>query len=75
VIRRGLHHERPVVLAPALAVPVETRREQLVVELRQLESDWQGRSVAESDYRAARRAILEELRRISRQLRGVGEDE
>jgi 5-hydroxyisourate hydrolase-like protein (transthyretin family) len=75
IVRRGLHRPRPIVLAPAAALPLAERRDELTQQLRELESDWQEQHVDEPAYRASRRAILEELRSISRQYRGIGDDE
>ncbi|MEX2314939.1 MAG: hypothetical protein WD628_04415 [Thermomicrobiales bacterium] len=75
VVSRGLHRPRPVVLAPAAAAPLDVRRERLSVELRLLEDSWQAAEIDEESYRTGRRAILEDLRSISRQYRGLGDDE
>jgi hypothetical protein len=75
VVSRGLHKPRPVVLAPAASAPLDQRRELLSGELRDLEVSWQAGEVDEAAYRTSRRAILEDLRSISRQYRGLGDDE
>lgn len=75
VVSRGLHKPRPVVLAPAAAAPLDVRREQLSTELRELQARWEAGDVDEQTYQTSRRTILEDLRRISRQYRGLGEDE
>jgi hypothetical protein len=75
VVRRGLHHPRPIVVAPELAVPLETRREELANELRELEATHEQGGLDQTSYRVERRRILEELRGISRQMRGLGDDE
>ncbi|HEX5166643.1 MAG TPA: hypothetical protein VFV93_14665 [Thermomicrobiales bacterium] len=75
VVSRGLHKPRPVVLAPAASAPLDQRRELLSSELRDLEAAWQAGELEEPAYRASRRAILEDLRSISRQYRGLGDDE
>ena len=75
VVSRGLHKDRPVVLAPAAAAPLDERREQLSNELRQLEARWNDGEVDADTYASSRRGILEDLRRISRQYRGLGDDE
>lgn len=75
VVSRGVHRARPVVLTPAAAAPLDVRREQLSSDLRQLEAAWQAGDVSEATYRSERRLILEDLRRISRQYRGLGDDE
>jgi hypothetical protein len=75
VVKRGLHRPRPVVVAPAVAVSLDTRRGELTDELRRLEAAWQAGSMEEPAYRTDRRAILEELRAISRRYRGLGDDE
>jgi hypothetical protein len=75
VYSRGLYKQRPVTLSPAAAGPLDVRREQLSTELRGLEDDWQAGKLDEPTYRSSRRAILDDLRRISRQYRGLGDDE
>ncbi len=75
VVSRGLHKARPIVIAPAAATPLDERREQLSFELRRLEATWQAGEIDAESYTTSRRAILEDLRRISRQYRGLGEDE
>jgi hypothetical protein len=75
IVTRGLHKPRPVVLAPAAAAPLDERREQLSTDLRQLEARWNNGEIDEATYKASRRDILEDLRRISRQYRGLGDDE
>jgi hypothetical protein len=75
IVSRGLHKPRPLVLAPAASAPLDVRREQLSAELRHLEVRWQAAEIDEDTYRTSRRAILEDLRRISRQYRGLGDDE
>jgi hypothetical protein len=75
VYRRGLHRPRPVTLAPAAAGSLDARREELSTELRALEDAWQAGTLDAAAYRAARRHILEGLRSISRQYRGLGDDE
>ncbi|MDQ3549725.1 MAG: hypothetical protein M3439_13005, partial [Chloroflexota bacterium] len=75
VVSRGLHKARPIVIAPAAAAPLDERREQLSFELRRLEATWQAGEIDAESYTTSRRAILEDLRRISRQYRGLGDDE
>lgn len=75
VVKRGIHKPRPVVLAPAAAAPLAERRDQLSTDLRELESRWNDGEIDEATYKASRRGILEDLRRISRQYRGLGDDE
>ncbi len=75
VVSRGLHKPRPVVLAPAAAAPLDERRESLSSDLRRLEARWNAGEIDEGAYSASRRRILEDLRRISRQYRGLGDDE
>ena len=75
VYSRGLHKQRPVVLAPAAAAPLDVRREQLSTDLRDLEARWQAGDLDEATYRTTRHTILDDLRRISRQYRGLGDDE
>jgi hypothetical protein len=73
--RKDLLRPRPVTLAPAVAAPLEQRRESLSEQLRSLESEWSTGAIDEQTYRGDRRAILLQLRSISRQMRGVGDDE
>ncbi len=75
VVSRGLHKPRPVTLAPAAAAPLDERRETLSTELRDLEARWNAGEIDVDEYQTSRRAILEDLRRISRQYRGLGDDE
>jgi hypothetical protein len=75
VMRRGLYRPRPVVLQPQIAVPLEERRVELAEQLRALENDHALGRVAGRPYEDERRAILEQLRHLSRQARGIGTDE
>lgn len=75
VVRRGLHRPRPIVLPATVAGPLDERRAALSAQLRELEDAWEEGVIDESDYRHARRTILEDLRQISRQYRGIGDDE
>ena len=75
VIKRGLYRPRPVVLQPHIAVPLEERRAELAEQLRALENEHTLGRVAGRAYEDERRAILEQLRHLSRQARGIGEDE
>lgn len=75
VVRRGLHRQRPVALSAQVAAPLDERRSELSAQLKELESRWSAGSVDEPEYRTERRMILEDLRRISRQHRGLGDDE
>jgi 5-hydroxyisourate hydrolase-like protein (transthyretin family) len=75
IVKRGLHQPRPVTLAPQAAAPLDVRRADLSAKLRDLEESWNAGEVEESAYRVSRKRILEELRLISRQYRGLGEDE
>jgi 5-hydroxyisourate hydrolase-like protein (transthyretin family) len=75
VMRRGLHRQRPVLLSAPVAAPLDERRAELSENLRDLEARWNAGDVEESQYRLARRMILEDLRKISRQYRGLGDDE
>jgi 5-hydroxyisourate hydrolase-like protein (transthyretin family) len=75
VMRRGLYRPRPVVLQPQIAVPLEERRVELAEQLRALENDHALGRVAGRPYEDERRAILEQLRHLSRQARGIGADE
>lgn len=75
VRRRGLHLPRPVTLTPAVNYSLESRRTILADELRNLEAQRHEAHIEEDAYRAQRRTILEELRGISRSMRGLGIDE
>lgn len=75
ITRRKLYQPRPVTVAPMLAETLDTRRAELTDELRALEAAHTSGNVDERDYQATRRQILEDLRRISRAMRGVGDDE
>lgn len=75
VLKRKLFLQRPVVLQPAVAATLEIRREQLVDELRELEGANTGGTLDPAQYQSLRRDILERLRLISRQQRGLGLDE
>ncbi|HUG15196.1 MAG TPA: hypothetical protein VMM78_09270 [Thermomicrobiales bacterium] len=75
VVRRGLHRRRPVVLQARVATPLDERRAELAEQLRALEALRLTGDIDEIEYRASRRPILEGLRIISRQYRGIGEDE
>lgn len=75
VLRRKLYVQRPVELQPALATSLESRREELVDELRELENANETGNLDGEQYQSMRREILERLRLISRQQRGVGLDE
>jgi len=75
VVSRGLHKARPVTIAPSSATPLDERRELLSTDLRELEATWQAGETDAETYTTSRRAILEDLRRISRQYRGLGDDE
>jgi hypothetical protein len=75
IVSRGLHKPRPVVLAPAAAAPLDVQRELLSNELRELQARWDTGELDEQTYQTSRRRILEDLRSISRQYRGLGDDE
>lgn len=75
VHRRRLYAVRPVALAPALAVSLDQRRDELTGQLRRLEFAHEDGSVDDGAYAEYRGVILEQLRLISRQQRGVGLDE
>ena len=75
VSRRKLYAPRPVVVAPVLAETLDARRAALTDELRGLEAAHAAGDVEEEAYRTSRRMILEDLRRISRSMRGIGDDE
>ena len=75
VMKRGLHRSRPVMLAPVLGAPLEERRAELAERLRTLEREHADGELDERTYAAERRGILEQLRQLSRQARGIGDDE
>lgn len=75
IVRRGLQKQRPVVIAQAPSATLDERRTELADHLRTLEARWSEGDLDESEYRLARTIILEDLRRISRQARGLGDDE
>jgi len=75
VSRRRLLAPRPVTVAPVLAETLDVRRAALTDELRGLEAAHAAGNVDELDYQRSRRLILEDLRRISRAMRGIGDDE
>lgn len=75
VTRRKLAAPRQVVVAPVLAETLDLRRVALTDELRGLEAAHAAGTVEDADYQRSRRLILEDLRRISRAMRGIGDDE
>ena len=75
VRRRGLHLPRPVVVTPAIETSLETRRADLAEALRVLEDDHTQGRIDDTTYASERRAILQDLRGISRAMRGLGEDD
>ena len=75
VRRRGLHLPRPVVVTPAIETSLESRRAELAEALRILEEDHTTARIDDTTYATERRAILQELRGISRAMRGLGEDD
>jgi hypothetical protein len=75
VSQRGLMRPRPVAVAPAAAATLQARRDELADELRFIEGQHAEQRIDEAAYQTERRAILEELRSISRQMRGIGDDE
>lgn len=75
VSRRKLYAPRPVTVAPVLAETLDARRAALTDELRGLEAAHAAGDIEEEAYRSSRRMILEDLRRISRSMRGIGDDE
>lgn len=75
VIKRRLYMPRPVVFQPEAAHALESRREELVDELRELETAHEAGGLDPTQYQSLRREILERLRLISRQQRGLGLDE
>ncbi|MEZ4572212.1 MAG: carboxypeptidase-like regulatory domain-containing protein [Thermomicrobiales bacterium] len=72
---RRLDRERPVVLVPHLATSLESRREDLIEQLRALETANQQGLVDEEEYPDYRRYVLEQIRQVNRQLRGEGVEE
>jgi len=75
VAKRGLVLPRPVAVAPAATAVLNARREELAAELHFIEDQHNEHQIDETAYRFERRAILEELRAISRQMRGLGDEE
>lgn len=75
VRRRRLYLPRPVTITPALGMTLEARREELAGELRRLEAERDDARIDETAYHSSRRSILEELRSISRSMRGLGADD
>ena len=75
IYRRRLYTIRPVALAPALAVSLDQRRDELTRQLQRLEIAYQDGGVDDQSYTEYRAVILEQLRLISRQQRGIGLDE
>jgi hypothetical protein len=75
VMRRGLYRPRPVQVAANAAAPLDVRRQQLSDNLRMLETIHQDGDIDDDAYRVQRRAILEELRSISRAMRGLGAED
>ncbi|RIK45926.1 MAG: hypothetical protein DCC58_04915 [Chloroflexi bacterium] len=71
---RGLQQPRPITVAASAAAPLAARREELVNQLRALEEAHTAGALDPNAYTHDRRAILVELRSISRQLRGIGDD-
>lgn len=69
---RRLYRERPLVLAPELAVSLESQRNDLIEQLQALETAHAGGMVDESHYSDYRRTVLEQLRLVNRQMRGEG---
>ena len=72
---RRLSAPRIVTVAPALADTLEARRAALTEELRGIEAAHTAGLVDSPEYQRSRRLILEDLRRISRAMRGIGDDE
>ena len=75
ISRRKLNEPRPVTVSPLIAETIDERREMLTAELRALEAAYASGEIDEATYAPSRRAILEDLRRISRAMRGIGDDE
>jgi hypothetical protein len=65
VIKRRLYVPRPVVLQPQAAYALESRREELVDELRELETAHDAGGLDPTQYQSLRREILERLRLTS----------
>lgn len=72
VRERRLDRERPVVLVPQLATSLEARREDLIDQLRALETAHDRGIVDKTAYPEYRRFVLEQIRLVNRQLRGEG---
>jgi len=75
ISRRKLNEPRPVTVSPLIAETIDERRQMLTAELRALEAAYASGEIDEATYAPSRRAILEDLRRISRAMRGIGDDE
>lgn len=75
ISRRKLDAPRPVTVSPLVAETIGERRDILTNELRALEVAHERGDVDDESYSSTRRAILEDLRRISRAMRGLGDDE
>ncbi len=75
ISRRRLLEPRPVTVTPVLAETLDARRATLTDELRGLEAAHAAGGMDERQYQRSRRLILEDLRRISRAARGIGDDE
>ena len=69
---RRLERARPLVLAPQLATSLQERREDLIDQLRALETAHERGLVASDDYPEHRTYLLEQIRVVNCQLRGEG---
>lgn len=69
---RNLQRERPLVLAPQLALSLEDHREDLIEQLRALETANERGIVDPEEYPGHRTYLLEQIRIVNRQLRGEG---
>ncbi len=72
VRRRHLERERPLVLVPQLALSLEDHREDLIDQLRALETAHNSGLIEEGEYPGFRTYLLEQIRIVNRQLRGNG---
>lgn len=75
VYRRQLHLNRPGPVGPSATSSLESRRADLVTQLRELESARDAEEIDDDVYQQERREILEQLRHISRQSRGLDTEE
>jgi hypothetical protein len=69
---RKLDRERPLVLVPELATSLASERSNLIEQLQALEMAFTNGRVDEPHYGEYRRAVLEQIRLVNRQMRGEG---